>query len=136
MHLREARALSTDAQSPPATSFYSLTDQDMSRLETVLDKNELKFKKEWFAFNGGAVSAATGHHKKPLFFDIALNYVELPMDRLLDRAGKQTLPVSEVAPTTKTKAEAEVELVEPEPTPSQPGKGGLGGLLGGWWGRK
>jgi signal recognition particle subunit SRP68 len=59
------------------------------------------------------------------------------MDRLLDRAGKQPLPVSEVTPTTKTKAEAEVEVVEPEPTPaSQPGKGGLGGLLGGWWGRK
>jgi len=27
-------------------------------------------------------------NKKPLFFDIALNYVQLDMDRLLERTGK------------------------------------------------
>jgi signal recognition particle subunit SRP68 len=70
------------------------------------------------------------------------------MERLNVRAGKESLtmpsvskvvqqtqqPQPQKAPAAKAKAE-EVERI-PTPEPSGPVRGGLGNLLGGWWGRK
>ena len=80
-----------------------------------------------------------------MFFNIALNYVELDMDRLSQRAGKQPAPspaipvapkkqeaVLEKKAVPKAKAE-QVRLLSPEP--QAPSRGGLSSLLGGWWGR-
>jgi signal recognition particle subunit SRP68 len=120
----------------------------MEKAEQDLTSDVLETKKAWFTYNGGVYTepgSETGQkHKKPLFFDIALNYVQLDMDRLLERAGKQpaapTVQASKKAEekmeaVKKTKAEEPARIETPEPNPSQ-STGGLSSLLGGWWGRK
>ncbi|CAL1697046.1 unnamed protein product [Somion occarium] len=165
LHLREAQStltllLSEDAD-PISTLeplFYPLTIDDITHLEEELSSDSLQCKKDWFAFNGGATTAeGVKPHKKPLFFDIALNYVQLDMERLQGRAGKQVetptvaasaAPAAFVAskqaqaqPESErknlvTKAKVE-EIQRPEtPEPSGPAKAGLSSLLGGWWGRR
>jgi len=97
------------------------------------------YSKERFAYNGGSVDADIKSHKKLLFFDIALNYVQLDVDRLQERAGKKpvvksTYTKAEPKQIARAKVEEEARPLTPEPqaTPS----GGLSSLLGGWWGRK
>ena len=168
IHLREARSiLSLLADSDPVATgdpaFYPLTLDNVSELEDELSKDSLQCKKDWFAFNGGAADNEGGTstakaHKKPLFFDIALNYVQLDMERLQERAGRQPAPASQPAtiaapipkqPQTETStlqgerktvaSRAKVEEVDSRPQtpePSAPARGGLSSLLGGWWGRK
>ncbi|TCD61181.1 hypothetical protein EIP91_008806 [Steccherinum ochraceum] len=184
LHLREARqALSLLPPSPtdPAqtedpintaqSAFYPLSTSDVSLLDDELSADSLQCKKDWFTFNGGQASsdpASTKAHKKPLFFDIALNYVQLDMERLQERAGKAPgasgteAPRGAAASAPATKAPevshlqppqqqerktlnvvgktAKVEAAErersPTPEPSAQAARGLGGLLGGWWGRK
>ncbi|KAJ8520346.1 hypothetical protein ONZ45_g2820 [Pleurotus djamor] len=150
IHLREARsALSIIGDDPINNSepkFYILAESDHVKLETDLAEDVLRFKKEWFAFNGGAASSENTGYKKPLFFDIALNYVQLDMDRLQERAGKAPpKPPTIVAPVPvaakasepkKSQAAKVVEEVRPAtPEPTQVPRGGLSSLLGGWWGR-
>jgi signal recognition particle subunit SRP68 len=152
LHLREARSLATTLSSPdvstPAEIFYALPLSKIDQLEAELDADAHAFKTAWYALNGGALepAAGAGSHKKPLFFDIALNYVTLDMEALERRAGKTPsapAPVS-AAPaagrTTQVTHEKKVADEEERPaTPVQePAKqgGGLGSLLGGWWGRK
>lgn len=87
-------------------------------------------------------------YKKPLFFDIALNYVQLDMEALQKRAGKAPVPVAggaggkvgdaakvEAKPISRAKAEEQERPATPEPQKPAP-SGGLSSLLGGWWGRK
>ncbi|OBZ80024.1 Signal recognition particle subunit SRP68 [Grifola frondosa] len=133
IHLRESR---------------SVLIADLDQLEENIGSESLEFKKAWFTYNGGSVSSDGKSYKKPLFFDIALNYVQLDMDRLHERAGKapavpQTAvpiqaPVPQLPQEKKTSSRAKVEEIEraATPEPSAPARGGLGGLLGGWWGRK
>jgi signal recognition particle subunit SRP68 len=130
-------------------------------VEATISTDGTKYKRDWFAYNGGSVTKDPKGHKKPLFFDIALNYVELDMDRLLERAGKAPaapvpapVPVAapkprpaqpqavkaestqEKKPVGQQKAKVEETQARPEtPQPSAPSKGGLSTLLGGWWGR-
>ncbi|EJF58774.1 hypothetical protein DICSQDRAFT_90092 [Dichomitus squalens LYAD-421 SS1] len=152
IHLRECRStltptIETDAINDGEPAFYSLDVQDLNRFEEELVLESTGFKNDWFAYNGGTLDGESGKtHKKPLFFDIALNYINLDMDRLQERAGKVppsvTAPVAAPAPQVaekKTQVQrAKVEEIEraatPEPTPQA--RGGLGGLLGGWWGRR
>jgi len=186
LHLREARqALSLLPPSPhdasqtddpintqQQPSYYPLTPSDVALLDDELSADGLQCKKDWFTFNGGKVSSdvttQSKAHKKPLFFDIALNYVQLDMERLQERAGKAPLTNTQAAtealppprkalsaagavqpePERKTTGStslagktAKVEAAEWERTPtpepsSQSARGGLGTLLGGWWGRK
>ncbi|EMD41387.1 hypothetical protein CERSUDRAFT_109985 [Gelatoporia subvermispora B] len=158
LHLRESRSIlsilgDTDPINTDASPFYPLHSENLSALEDELAADSLTFKRDWFAYNGGAVEADPAKakaHKKPLFFDIALNYVALDMDRLQERAGKKpaapqleqkksaTQTQQAAAPekkiVQKTKAEEAERASTPEP--SAPAHGGLGSLLGGWWGRK
>lgn len=189
LHIREARqALSLlppspndeaqtedpiNSNDPQQPSFYTLTSSDVALLDDELSADSLQCKKDWFTFNGGqATSESTSNkaHKKPLFFDVALNYVQLDMERLQERAGNLPTPAAADHSETPRKAtisgakdvpvpqeqqrqvEAEkkttlvgktlkVEALEREraPTPepgAQSARGGLGSLLGGWWGRK
>lgn len=104
--------------------------------------DSLQFKRDWFAYNGGSLKADPTTYKKPLFFNIALNYVELDMNRLQERTGKKPIapPASSVA-VSKAKSEekkltskAKVEEhVEPTPQPPLQARAGLSSLLGGWW---
>ena len=71
------------------------------------------------------------------------------MERLQERAGKKPdaptsqthtqtkLGVAQSAPEKKMLAKAKAEEIvrAPTPEPSANAKGGLSGLLGGWWGR-
>ena len=153
LHLRECRAMlapmaDADAINEDASSpFYSLALADLDKLEEEVALDATGFKADWFAHNGGALDAEAGKaHKKPLFFDIAVNYISLDMDRLQERAGKApapaAAPVAAPAPQVvekKTQVQkAKVEEIEraatPEPSPQA--RGGLGSLLGGWWGRR
>ena len=87
-------------------------------------------------------------YKKPLFFDIALNYINLDMERLQERAGKapeevRTAAVAAPAPQAAVEKKTQVSRAKVEeieraatPEPSAQARGGLGSLLGGWWGRR
>ncbi|KAK7468555.1 signal recognition particle subunit srp68 [Stygiomarasmius scandens] len=155
IHIRETTTFLSLSESDVITSsppnsgtvpFYTLSLDAVKTLENDINEAGLQFKRDWFAYNGGTATEGIERkgHKKPLFFNIALNYVELDMDRLQERAGKApielaTAPVPtavEKAVTMKKSAaiEEEVQSAMPEPQ-SAPAKGGLSSLLGGWWGR-
>ena len=59
--------------------FYHLRSRDVTRTETQVDVLDRGIKRAWFS--------AT--NKKPIFFDLAFNYVDLPMDDLERAAGKE-----------------------------------------------
>lgn len=149
LHIRESSNLSNEAISTVLSSTFPLTSELIRKLSDSLENDLLVFKREWFAHNGGIAKPEKDTSKKPLFFDIAINYVQLDYDRLQERAGvkkeekagntaqKQvpTLvePRASVAQVNKTKKEEIERPATPEPGPA---RGGLGSLLGGWWGRK
>ena len=134
-------------------NFFPLKDEDIKGIESLVASHGLQYKQDWFAHNGGAVDADPSSYKKPLFFNIALNYIELDMDRLRQRAGKEPLQAApsnisttaaskgDVASEKKTipKAKAEepvaTSTTTSTQTPQQPTRGGLSSLLGGWWSR-
>lgn len=139
LHIRETRSVleTLSGITTPADASYPLALASVEELDSTLSVTGMEMKNEWFAYNGGTLDGDTKAYKKPLFFDIALNYVQLDMERLLERAGK--VPVREerdvvAAPPGKSRLEEVVRAQTPEP--AAPAQGGLGGLLGGWWGRK
>lgn len=145
IHLRSARStlsVLAESESDPIT-FYPLLTEHVDQLDEDVSEDSMEYKRDWFAYNGGSVDEeARKVYKKPLFFDIALNYATLDMNRLQERAGnvvgKTPQQATVVAPTAEKKLTARVvEEVEraPTPEPSAAAKGGLGSLLGGWWGR-
>ena len=158
LHLRESSvSLSSITATNSLVKTYVPTRAQILQLETLLDKDEARYKSEWFNLNGGGMSSekeslSTKPSNKPIFFDIALNYVQLDMDRLQERAGMTSalapsLPMS-ARTTTKDKAAVPLpvgkakkeEVVEraatPEPSEAPRTGGGLSSLLGGWWGRR
>lgn len=130
-----------EEQNSPETEFYPLTRTSAQALEQDVQKAELEFKTRWFAYNGGKPQGNT-QHQKPLFFDVALNYVELPMERLQEKAG--IVPAEQpakVSPVVEKRALVDRKVdAQPEEAPAAPvqqeSQGVLGTLLGGWWGRK
>jgi len=153
IHVRETISsislTESDLLNEAVPKFFPLEDEDIKNLEATIASSSLQYKREWFAYNGGSVKVDPSTYKKPLFFNIALNYVELDMDRLHQRAGKQPAVASVQAPpqaktdvTTEKKQIPKTKADEPgdaDPVPSsqpqQPARGGLSSLLGGWWGR-
>ncbi|CAE6446261.1 unnamed protein product [Rhizoctonia solani] len=141
LHLREAHTNFSDTtKSAPETAFYPLTLDSVKTLEQDMQNAETDLKKRWFAYNGGKTFG--NQHEKPVFFDIALNYIELPMEKLQEKAGiapkaqaAKTTPAVEKRVLTERKAEPEPEEPAPALAPQQ-SQGMLGSLLGGWWGRK
>lgn len=141
--------LDSDPISAAESCFFPLTDVDVKEIESSLASDILHFKQDWFAHNGGSVDADPKSYKKPVFFNIALNYVELDMNRLLERAGKQPVPLAPIiAASTQKKAEpsgvsekksigkTKIEDARAAtPEPQAPARGGLSSLLGGWWGK-
>lgn len=126
--------------STPADTSYPLALASVDVLDSTLSTAGANTKNEWFAHNGGALDGDPKAYKKPLFFDIGLNYVQLDMERLLERAGKATPATTreerEAVPAPPGRSRLEV-VVRPEtPEPAAAPARGLGGLLGGWWGRR
>ncbi|KAF8887719.1 hypothetical protein BD779DRAFT_1525871 [Infundibulicybe gibba] len=146
IYIRETLATLSLSNNDPISlgqpAFFPLNTEAVHELENELAADGLQFKRDWFAYNGGSADADGKSYKKPLFFNIALNYAELDMDRLLERAGKQpAVPVSRAEPTIekiekKLPVKSAIEEVRPAtPEPQAPARGGLSSLLGGWWGR-
>ena len=144
VHLREARATMYDGHDDPHDhDYYPLAKLDVDALDGTLGADGLQLKKDWFAHSGGG-GGGDGNEAftKPLFFDIALNYVQVDVDRLRERAGMERAPrgLSEL-PASGVERKAKVEREREGRTDSEPqtttvfGRGGLSGLLGGWWGR-
>lgn len=142
LHLRETRSVlaALAGVTTPADTSYPLALASVDVLDSTLSTAGVDTKNEWFGYNGGALEGDPKTYKKPLFFDIGLNYVQLDMERLLERAGKAAPAMAKEerevisAPPGKSRLE---EAVRPEtPEPAVPATGGLGSLLGGWWGRK
>ena len=157
IHIRESRTAQSLLPSPspaddPITSsslpFYVLDASALDTLESTLASEGTQYKKDWFGYNGGDATGTVDRktHKKPLFFDIALNYISLDMDRLQERAGKApppaaapvAAPVAQVSDKKSQVQKAKVEEIEraATPEPTQQARGGLSSLLGGWWGRR
>jgi signal recognition particle subunit SRP68 len=141
LHLRETHTNLTDTSNPdtPETSFYPLASASAQTLEQDVQRAELDLKKRWFAHNGGKV--VEGSHQKPLFFDAVLNYVDLPMEKLQEKAGiapaaAKTSPVVEKKTLVERKVDAERNEPPASTAAQQESQGMLGSLLGGWWGRK
>ena len=91
LHLREARSslsllpsLSTDPINTFDPSFYGLSEDLLTSFGEEVATESLHCKKDWFNYNGGDATGTIDRqtYKKPLFFDIALNYVEMDMDKL------------------------------------------------------
>ena len=160
IYIREARSVLSTIDTDPIVhgdpAFFPLAREDFDQLDKELTEESNRFKNDWLAYNGGSIFADNKEYRKPLFFDIALNYVQLDMDRLQERAGKQQQqqrphqaailapapvraaeggqpPIGDKRPVAKAKAE-----IERPATPEQGAhaKGGLSSLLGGWWGRQ
>ncbi|KAJ7238993.1 hypothetical protein B0H12DRAFT_1136495 [Mycena haematopus] len=144
IHLRETQSTLSLSDADPISaatpSYYPLSSESVSELEGALSSEGLQFKRDWFAFNGGEVDSVAKSDKKPLFFDIAVNYVALDMAALRSRAGLQSIEDSQVAtqPTVEkrqaAKEDAAVETPDSKAAPAA-ARGGLSSLLGGWWGR-
>ncbi|KAH9060825.1 hypothetical protein EDB87DRAFT_1674605 [Lactarius vividus] len=152
IHLREARSMLSTVHLDPISNgdpaFYPITADNFDLLDKDLAEDGSRFKNDWFTYNGGSLSVDNKDYKKPLFFDIALNYVQLDMNRLQERVGKQpqravlaAAPIRTEDPTADKRPVAKAKLEEIQrpatPEPSAPAAGGgLSSLLGGWWGRR
>ncbi|KAF7367433.1 Signal recognition particle subunit SRP68 [Mycena sanguinolenta] len=129
-----------DPISAATPSYYPLSSETVSELEGTLSSEGLHLKRDWFAFNGGEVDSTAKSDKKPLFFDIAVNYVALDMAALRARAGLQPVEESQVAAQSivekrqAAKEDVVVDTADSKPAPAA-ARGGLSSLLGGWWGR-
>ncbi|KAK0465651.1 hypothetical protein IW261DRAFT_1523509 [Armillaria novae-zelandiae] len=146
IHIRETQSHISMSNSDAAEiAFFPLSRVEIGQLESQLSSDSLQFKRDWLPYNGGSVDADPRSYKKPAFFNIALNYVDLDMDSLLQRAGKETAlttpaptpsaPTSKVEPVgDKRRIIEDTRAATPEPSPA-PARGGLSSLLGGWWGK-
>jgi signal recognition particle subunit SRP68 len=147
IHIRETISNLSLSESDLITnaspSFFPLKNDEIKEFESIMVSDSLQFKRDWFAYNGGSLVTDSTTYKKPLFFNIALNYVELDMDRLQERAGKKPIApltstvaasnakLEEKKQTSKAKVEEHVEPTPQPPTPQT--RAGLSSLLGGWW---
>lgn len=140
--VREALSLfshSADPINESNTPYYVVTSDTINDLVEIIKSSENDYRLDWFAYSGGLVKPVRDESKKPLFFDIALNYAQLDMDKLQERAGMRpkvtSIPIIEPKLTSISKTKAEEVERPATPEPSAPG-GVLNSLLGGWWGRR
>lgn len=149
IHIRETTSflglIDVNPKFGTAHCFFPLNMEDINDLEVVLTADSLQMKRDWFAYNGGSVGAEKMTYQKLLFFNIALNYVNLDMDQLMRRAGKESATTSSTILTatqkqeiieTKSLGKTRIEMHRsPTPEPPVPNRGALSTLLGGWWGK-
>jgi signal recognition particle subunit SRP68 len=139
LHIREARGSmqvvgSEQFKEKSSIAFPSRASLFHIEEEIILD--ERAYKANWFSLNGGKLSSNSTQdsHQKPLFFDIALNYIDLDVEVLHTKAQglipqqtKNTLEPTKML-SSPTKAEEKVASSESSSVSR------LGGLLSNWWG--
>jgi signal recognition particle subunit SRP68 len=152
---RASRLISTAKSSlfelgiPLEENITELSRQDVTELAKRIDALSLASKRALFA----------ERVPKPVFFDTAFNYIDIPMDDLLVLAGKQEAkPKAAAAPVVQKVAQVADKIVpgtsetvkgavnaakratrEATPAVDESGGGEEGkpkGWLGGWFGRK
>jgi signal recognition particle subunit SRP68 len=149
IHLREACFVMSSPDCDNITygipAYYPLSGKDLDQLEVDLSAFGLQCRKDWFAYNVDSTNLDNKSFQKPLFFDIALNYVQLNMNHLQKRAGNKLAATTQMhtkSVSSKIESlvekrqvdEAKVEVMRAEtPEPRVSSRGGLGSLLGGWW---
>ncbi|KAK4688255.1 signal recognition particle subunit SRP68, partial [Tremellales sp. Uapishka_1] len=132
--VRQAHAsLYEDVDTPIQEEVIPLSETQLKDIGDRIEKLELAAKRALFA----------ERVEKPVFFDTAFNYIDLPMDELLVLAGKKeksTAPASVVEVVKKTLIGRErtrettpAPLDEKKDEETQEGK--PKGWLGGWFGR-
>ena len=147
VRMREARfqlSLLSSQSDVPETEYFPLSEEAVQRLETRVVQEEKRMKMDWFALNGGSIQDGTENKgAKALFYDIAFNSVEDPLDKIKRRAGRAVKEKSKGAHTARTSVDAKAKMLAQvdEPAASEeaseaPQRGVLGSLLGGWWGRR
>ncbi|KAF8871549.1 hypothetical protein CPB85DRAFT_1569212 [Mucidula mucida] len=131
IHIRETQShLSVSSE----IVFFPLTVTELGKLETETLADQAQAKREWLAYNGGSLTQDPKEYRKPPFFNSALNYVELGLDSLRRRAGLEVADEGEKDKDKEKKTQMVVEEREEEPQVPV-SRGGLSGLLGGWWGK-
>lgn len=122
----------------PETQYLPLSESDLSELEQKITEEETKLKTDWFSFNGGSTKSGAKDSQKPLFYDIAFNLLEEPLEKIQEKAGRKVEPKRSVAVAAQPVAKAKVDDVPAaqEATSESAKPSMLGSLLGGWWGRK
>ena len=134
----QARSSLFEPDIPLQETIVEVTPTSMDELSSNIDKLDLAAKRALFAERVA----------KPVFFDTAFNYIDMPLDELLVLAGKQEAAPATAVVTEKVK-EAAVPVVESvkkvvgrersrEATPAgdEPKAGEKPkGWLGGWFAR-
>lgn len=85
-----------------------ISTEDLDKLASQIGSLDLAAKRALFA----------ERVEKPVFFDTAFNYIELPLDELLVRAGKQPQAAASQQTTAVEKAQEAVKSVAPAPVVS------------------
>lgn len=108
-----------------------LTDGEIETLKTQISQLQLAAKRALFAHTV----------TKPVFYDGAFNYVDLPMDELLEKAGRappaiqQPTAVKPAPKVEKTREATREATPQPAGHEDDDGEQGKKGWLGGWFGR-
>ncbi|KAG8785976.1 hypothetical protein FRC15_000352 [Serendipita sp. 397] len=140
IRIREARfqlSLLSTQETAPENRYFPLGEKEIAELENKITKEATKMKVDWFAHSGGA-TGENATFKKPLFYDIAFNSIEDPLEKIQKRAGRKVSKPAAAPVINQQAAKAQVDdtTTAPEPVNEAPRPSMLGGLLGGWWGRR
>lgn len=98
--ITQARQSLFDPSFPLEEEIIDLPESKVADLETQIKALDLAAKRSLFAERVA----------KPVFFDNAFNYIDLPMDELLVKAGRE--PTKAEAPATASVAASVVQTVE------------------------
>lgn len=136
LDIREAHNASYILESSPENISIAFPSRsDLGTVEQELHEVERQYKAGWFTLNGGKLYSGSPQevHKKPLFFDIALNYIEPNLEAIQSRTEQKhsALPAISTTQTVSKREPAPTDTPQESATTSR-----LGGILGGWWGRK
>jgi signal recognition particle subunit SRP68 len=139
--IAQARTALFDPSFPLQEEIISLPESTVADLESQIKALDLAAKRALFAERVA----------KPVFFDNAFNYIDLPMDELLVKAGREpakveTLAAASVAESVAQKVEKAAEEVkktvvgrertrESTPATESQQEEKPKGWLGGWFGR-
>lgn len=138
LHIREARAwmdMTRETKTKASQTLIPSSDK-VAQIENQLKEDEHDYKAGLFTSIDGANSKISNrfHHRQQVFFDIALNYIDVDLEGLSIRAHGKKAEVQKEVTAAGTAAQKSmdnaVHTVENIPTSR------LGGLLGSWWGKR
>ncbi|KAF5393532.1 hypothetical protein D9757_000578 [Collybiopsis confluens] len=105
VHLREVRGVASSLDLNDASlgkAFYPISPSEIDELDGVIAREGMEYKRAWLEKGSSALPDGEGKQqqqtqKKPVFFNIALNYIDVDIDKLRERAGKAPAPATPAA---------------------------------------